>query len=571
MDGGYALAGITEADGDIDAWLVRTDAVGDLQWNKTYGYASQILDVYSAVQTSDGGCAMAGWTGHWEGWLGKTDTYGNMQWNRTYSEIRYIYSMVQTSDDGYALAGSPWVGDFCLIKTDANGNQQWSREYGRPNFSEIPNSLKQTVDSGYIIAGSSRLSTSIYPDFWVVKTDSSGNMQWNQTYGGENGDQARSVVETSDGGYAIAGYTDSFGAGEFDFWLIKLSGFPTLITAPEVKRLPFRLSFEPVDGNWSKDLIIRFFDLTARPIDMLLKLLYQEPYDQVFGEIWHLPTILLADKNADGLSYDEIVEWLKERILGQLKDRIMEYTIEYYYTITSTTAYLLGYINLENLATALFVAIELTGAVMTAGISISLAPQINVGTTFSIFGIQYPVQGWMETGTWVGPGQNRIYAMSPVDLSVLDGLGLVVNKTLCQISGATYIERDIDGDGDTDDLVTLPDTTMNYSITTEPELGVGPNETFTLIVANDAFGLTLAQDVEIQNITETGYTLQTYDSEFLDSIAQPTPVGGIYIPANKLELLAPYIGLTILLAVAVVAMVYVKKRKRHKKINSKCL
>ncbi len=232
-DGDYALAGYTDSfgAGKDKFWLVKTDPNGNMIWNKTYGGANDDYGV-SVVQTSDGGYAMAGWTnssgvGVINAWLVKTDALGNMIWNKTYGGAgdNYAVSVVQTSDKGYVLAGftdSFGAGgyDFWLVKTDASGNMQWNQTYGGTG-NDRGECVKQTSDGGYAIAGSTSSFGAGNDDFWLVKTDPDGNMIWNKTYGGSGDDEAYSMIQTSDGGYALAGYTDSFGAGNDDFWLVK--------------------------------------------------------------------------------------------------------------------------------------------------------------------------------------------------------------------------------------------------------------------------------------------------------------------------------------------------------------
>jgi hypothetical protein len=164
-------------------------------WSQTCG-GPDIDYAEAMVETSDGGCALVGYTrsfgaGSWDVWLVKTDTYGNMEWNQTYGGKGHeeAYSLVETSDGGYALAG-------------------YTESFG---------------------AGGA--------DFWLVKTGAYGNVEWNQTYGGAQFDHAYSLVETWDRGYAIAGTTNSFGAGKDDFWLIKTDAqgipeFPSWIILP---------------------------------------------------------------------------------------------------------------------------------------------------------------------------------------------------------------------------------------------------------------------------------------------------------------------------------------------------
>ena len=233
-DGGYVLAGNTESygSGGPDFWLVKTNSSGEIEWTRTYG-GTDWDSAVSVVQTNDGGYAVAGWTSlfpAWSSdfWLVKTDVYGNMEWNKTYGgfDDEGPGFVVQTSDGGYAVAGSTQSfgsggGDFWLVKTDSSGNAQWNRTYGGTSPDEVE-SLVQTSDGGYIMAGTTISFGTGEFDVWLVRTDSLGNAQWNRTYGGTDFDFGRSIKQTSDGGYVVAGRTDSFGSGGGDFWLIKL-------------------------------------------------------------------------------------------------------------------------------------------------------------------------------------------------------------------------------------------------------------------------------------------------------------------------------------------------------------
>jgi len=232
-DGGYALVSGTQSfgAGGYDTWLVKTDASGNVLWNKTYGGTS--WDVAAVLaETSDGGYALAGWTnstgdGSNAAWLVKTDANGTMQWNKTYGGTGDddVRDFVQTGDGGYALAGvttsfGAGSADFWLVKTDANGTMQWNKTYGGTSW-DVVSALAETNDGGYALAGYTGSYGAGNADFWLVKTDANGTMQWNKTYGGTNGDWASALVHTTDGGYALGGSTQSFGAGGYDFWLVK--------------------------------------------------------------------------------------------------------------------------------------------------------------------------------------------------------------------------------------------------------------------------------------------------------------------------------------------------------------
>lgn len=218
-DGGYALAGYTNSyspAGDFDFWLVRTDSAGNLLWSKTYGTTGVQDYAYSMVQTSDGGYALAGYGGSaYSAMLVKTDSAGNLLWTYYLGAGSRAYSLVQTNDGGYALAGSS------IWKTDSANppNQQWNKALGDPE-ALYAYSIVQTSDGGYAYAGDKR-SLHVGNDIYLVKTDSAGNLQWVNSYGGDNDDSCSSVVQTSDGGYVLAGRTQSYGAGNWDFYLVK--------------------------------------------------------------------------------------------------------------------------------------------------------------------------------------------------------------------------------------------------------------------------------------------------------------------------------------------------------------
>jgi len=233
-DGGYIITGWTESYGAglSDFWLVKTDASGNLQWDQTFG-GSDYDEAHSVQQTNDGGYIIVGitrsyGTGDYDYWLIKTDASGNLEWDQTFggSAPDWAHSVQLTSDGGYIIIGTTYSygaggSDFWLVKTDASGNLQWDQTFGGSN-SEDAFSVQETKDGGYIITGGTRTYGAGNYDFWLVKTDASGNMQWDQTFGGSASDFANSIQQTNDGGYIIAGGTGSYGSGSSDFWLIKV-------------------------------------------------------------------------------------------------------------------------------------------------------------------------------------------------------------------------------------------------------------------------------------------------------------------------------------------------------------
>ncbi len=237
-DGGYIIQGQTDpyGSGFYDLWLLKTDAEGTEQWNRTFGGDSNGR-LHSLQQTFDGGYILGGATrpfgaGSSDFWLVKTDQDGVELWNRTFGgNFRDIaYSVQQTSDGGFIMAGvtrSPHSNDCWLVKTDTEGVEMWNRKIFRPNEDNRPNSILQSPDGGYIIAGKTGSVNSGSYDMWLVSTDPDGYVQWEMTFGGTGQDDvARSVLLAPDGGLVVAGDKDWFSEQGTDFWLIKLGGIP---------------------------------------------------------------------------------------------------------------------------------------------------------------------------------------------------------------------------------------------------------------------------------------------------------------------------------------------------------
>jgi uncharacterized delta-60 repeat protein len=260
-DGGFILAGYTDSYGDVfyDACLVKVDCNGCVQWNTTFGGSGRNV-AESVQQTSDGGYIIAGYTqpqGSYllstgfmnplgvdfaDAWLVKINSNGNKQWDKTFGGTDWdkAESVHETSDGGFILAGytksyGDGDSDFWLIKTDSEGYKEWDKTFGETD-DDYAYSVQQTSDGGYILAGVTKphndppapLAISMSPcgaggsDVWLVKTDLEGGKEWDKTFGGIDDDYATSVQQTSDGGYVVAGCTNSYGAGGSDFWLIKL-------------------------------------------------------------------------------------------------------------------------------------------------------------------------------------------------------------------------------------------------------------------------------------------------------------------------------------------------------------
>ena len=233
FDGGFIISGYTSSFslGDYDVYLIRTDAKGDTIWTRTYGGSSNDYG-YSVTQTSDSGYIISGWTesfgvGWYDVYLVRTNSVGDTMWTRTYggSDRDWGHSVAQTSDGGYIIAG--WTHSFglgeddvYLIKTDADGDTIWTRTYGG-SACDRGKSVEQTSDGGYIVVGYTESFGIGSSDVYLIKINPEGDILWTCTYGGSDSDWGRSVAQISDGGYIIAGRTYSFGAGEDDVYLIR--------------------------------------------------------------------------------------------------------------------------------------------------------------------------------------------------------------------------------------------------------------------------------------------------------------------------------------------------------------
>jgi hypothetical protein len=233
-DGGYIITGITNFSyntGYGDFWLIKTNNNGNEEWNKTFG-GTNVDWPHSVQQTTDGGYIIMGVTnsfgsGNEDIYLVKTDADGNKLWDKTFGGISQDlgYYAQQTSDEGYIITGGTYSSssgsyDIWLIKTNINGDETWNRTYGGIS-GDNGYYIQQTSDGGYIVIGYTYSFSSGKEDIWLIKTDTSGNKVWDKTFGGIHHDGGYSVQQTSDGGYIITGYTDSFDAGNYNVWLIK--------------------------------------------------------------------------------------------------------------------------------------------------------------------------------------------------------------------------------------------------------------------------------------------------------------------------------------------------------------
>ena len=220
-DGGYIAAGYTNSSPTtrIDFYLVKTNAAGKAEWAKSFGGANDDF-ARSVVQTSDGGYLVAGYTyppnstGAEDIYLVKTDASGNLIWQKTlgsqYSD--WAYSLQETKDNGFIIAGAyaqSWP-DMYLVKITSDGTVAWEQKFGG-NYDQAAYSVISTSDGGYALAGYAMDNATGRDNLYVVKTGENGNLVWEKSFGKPFDDRAYSIKETSDGGYAVAGISGNQG------------------------------------------------------------------------------------------------------------------------------------------------------------------------------------------------------------------------------------------------------------------------------------------------------------------------------------------------------------------------
>jgi len=265
LDGGYIVAGYAgSTNGDVagnhgahDFWVIKLTNTGNMDWQKCLGGSG--LDESSVIeQTSDGGYIIAGTSkstngdvtgnhGNWDYWVVKLDSIGTIDWQKSLggSSLESASSVQQTLDGGYIIAGNSFStdgdvtgnhgdSDYWVVKLDSSGTIDWQKCLGGSG-PDAANDIKQTSDNGYIVTGWSLSRDGDVTgnhgdiDYWVVKLTSTGSIDWEKSLGGSGADQPHSIQQTIDGGYVVAGYTTSVDGdvtGAYvglDYWVVKLT------------------------------------------------------------------------------------------------------------------------------------------------------------------------------------------------------------------------------------------------------------------------------------------------------------------------------------------------------------
>jgi hypothetical protein len=277
-DGGYLVGGSSASNisgdktenskGDFDYWIVKLDANGQKQWDKTIGGSGG--DWLQKITATPDGYVLAGYSnsplsgdkseaskGGYDFWIVKINSTGVKQWDKTLGGANgeFIYDIIPTSDNGFLLGGSSDSGisgdkteankgqsDFWVVKTNNLGVKQWDKTFGG-NAIDYIYAITSTTD-GYLLAGNSRSGVSgdktealtgdinldpFETDFWILKINNSGVKQWDKAFGGIGSDYLNAVIQTNDGGFLLGGesYSGLSGSksqsskGGNDFWLVK--------------------------------------------------------------------------------------------------------------------------------------------------------------------------------------------------------------------------------------------------------------------------------------------------------------------------------------------------------------
>ncbi|MBN1233497.1 MAG: T9SS type A sorting domain-containing protein [Candidatus Coatesbacteria bacterium] len=236
-DGNFIISGLTKSKGhgSSDFYTIMMDLRGNIIFEKTYG-SEEYERCYSITNVSDDGFIMNGVKGTGYVYVVRIDKEGSVLWEKTYGpqdEFNYGRFTIETSDGGFINCGaanhySSSHGDAYIFKTDRNGNLLWEKFLGGDQWDNAL-CVRQTRDNCYIAGGYTFSFGSGNGDFYVIKMDSSGNAIWEKTYGGEKGEISNSLVLTEDGGFIMCGYTESYGKGGEDAFVVKADSSGNLV------------------------------------------------------------------------------------------------------------------------------------------------------------------------------------------------------------------------------------------------------------------------------------------------------------------------------------------------------
>ena len=338
VDEGYILVGRTLPNvGDQDLWIVKTNPLGDTTWTKRYGDDIDDEIGRSIQQTFDNGYIITGSKGS-NLWLLKTDNSGDTSWTKQFKrdDYSYGYDVKQTSDSGYVLVGRTQQGsgqnfrDLWLIKTDILGDTIWTKVYGGSE-EDVGYSVNQTFDGGYIVAGETQSFGHGEEDVWLIKTDAMGDTIWTKTFGRTLEDVGWSDLQTPDSGYVITGETES-NSTYIDVYLIKTNKYGDTLWTKTYDRGDNEIGYSIVETPDNGFAICSDFNYNV----WLLRTnnMGDTLWTTSFGNYSYLPFSLKQTKDngyivAGGKSHFEriidfsLIKYAPDPVLGIKKDNIV--------------------------------------------------------------------------------------------------------------------------------------------------------------------------------------------------------------------------------------------------------
>jgi hypothetical protein len=320
-DGGYALTGYAmSSDGDAsnnegfhDNWILKLDASGKLEWERSFGFSGHDHS-YDLLQTADGGFFFVGFLdvtaadgegnygkynsltlhGVGEFWGTKIDTKGTLEWRRYYGGTNNdrAHAVAEAHTGGFVMAGfsesedydissSKGSYDFWVVKINEEGDLLWERSYGGSGI-EVSYDIIATADGAYVVVGNTFSTDGDVSrnhgesDVWMIKISETGDLLWEQTFGGSGFDASQGVSLSKDGGYIIAGNSKSSDTdlttnhGENDIWLLKTNSEGILEWQGSIGGSGLDFGFMAVETG-DRDLLIAgessskdFGDITSR-------------------------------------------------------------------------------------------------------------------------------------------------------------------------------------------------------------------------------------------------------------------------------------------------------------------
>ncbi len=264
-DGGFAIIGYSNSFGSsFDVYVLKLSDSGTIQWSRTIGGTSTDYG-YSIVQTSDNGYAILGYTnsfgqGNSDFYAVRLTNTGGIKWNRTLGQqgSDQAFSIISTTDGGflfggYTPSGGAGSADCNFVKVDSNCSVLWTRDVGGSGYDRI-NSVIQTMDGGFAGCGYTNSIGGGGYDVYVIKLNAFGFLQWSKTVGGSGNDYGYSIVEDADSSLVIAGSTTSFGAGAEDFYILKIDKVGQLVWTRTVGGSSSDLAYsvtKTIDGGFA--------------------------------------------------------------------------------------------------------------------------------------------------------------------------------------------------------------------------------------------------------------------------------------------------------------------------------